>query len=79
MFDVVRDYVEMSKQKYGYNDEQALGMLFWHKYDLEKASRDLANFTPLTEKWTEEDKIAFQEAARVVGGDLNRLQKKVTN
>ncbi len=27
----------MSKEKYGYNAEQALGMLFWHKHDLDRA------------------------------------------
>lgn len=25
---------------------QALGMLFWHKHNLEKSLTDLANFTP---------------------------------
>lgn len=26
--------------------EQALGMLFWHKYDVSKATEDLSNFVP---------------------------------
>jgi hypothetical protein len=34
----------------GYNAEQAYGMLFWHKHDLEKAVIDLANFTPFPGK-----------------------------
>ena len=25
------EYIQISKEKYGYNAEQALGMLFWHK------------------------------------------------
>ena len=31
------DYIQVSKEKYGYNAEQALGMLFWHKHDLDRA------------------------------------------
>ena len=31
------EYIQVSKEKYGYNAEQALGMLFWHKHDLDKA------------------------------------------
>ena len=27
----VDEYIQISKEKYGYNAEQALGMLFWHK------------------------------------------------
>ena len=33
----VDEYIQVSKEKYGYNAEQALGMLFWHKHDLDKA------------------------------------------
>ena len=31
------EYIQVSKEKYGYNAEQALGMLFWHKHDLDRA------------------------------------------
>jgi len=31
------EYIQVAKEKYGYNAEQALGMLFWHKHDLDKA------------------------------------------
>ena len=33
----VDEYIQVSKEKYGYNAEQALGMLFWHKHDLDRA------------------------------------------
>jgi hypothetical protein len=33
----VDEYIQVAKEKYGYNAEQALGMLFWHKHDLDKA------------------------------------------
>ena len=30
------EFVQVAKEKYGYNAEQALGMLFWHKHDLDR-------------------------------------------
>ena len=33
----VDEYIQTAKEKYGYNAEQALGMLFWHKHDLDRA------------------------------------------
>ena len=53
----VDEYIQVSKEKYGYNAEQALGMLFWHKHDLDRAMQDLANFTPFPDEWTVEDKV----------------------
>ena len=31
------EFIQVAKEKYGYNAEQALGMLFWHKHDLDRA------------------------------------------
>ena len=31
LFSTVDEYIQISKEKFGYNAEQALGMLFWHK------------------------------------------------
>ncbi|CAG2161647.1 unnamed protein product [Oppiella nova] len=56
------DYLNVSKEKYSYNSEQALGMLCWHKFNLEKAMADLPNFTPFPDEWTVEDKVLFEQA-----------------
>ena len=47
----MEEYISLAKEKYGYNSEQALGMLFWHKHDLDKAMVDLSNFTPFPDEW----------------------------
>ena len=31
------EYIQVAKEQFGYNAEQALGMLFWHKHDLDRA------------------------------------------
>lgn len=69
----------MAKEKYGYNGEQALGMLFWHKHDLERAVMDLANFTPFPDEWTIEDKVLFEQAFQFHGKSFHRIRQMVSN
>jgi len=40
-------YLNVAKEQFGFNVEQALGLLFWHKYSIERAVEDLPNFCPL--------------------------------
>ncbi|XP_068121069.1 REST corepressor 1-like, partial [Hyperolius riggenbachi] len=56
------EYISVAKEKHGYNMEQALGMLFWHKHNIEKSLADLPNFTPFPDEWTVEDKVLFEQA-----------------
>lgn len=70
-------YICVAKEKYGYNGEQALGMLFWHKHDLERAVLDLANFTPFPDEWTEEDKVLFEQAFQFHGKSFHRIRQMV--
>ncbi|XP_076306389.1 REST corepressor 1-like isoform X1 [Tachypleus tridentatus] len=69
------EYIILAKEKYGYNAEQALGMLFWHKYDLEKALADLPNFTPFPDEWTVEDKVLFEQAFQFHGKSFHKIRQ----
>lgn len=69
------DYVTVAKDKHGYNVEQALGMLFWHKHNLDKSLTDLANFTPFPDEWSMEDKILFEQAYSSHGKSFKRIQQ----
>ena len=71
----VDEYIQISKEKYGYNAEQALGMLFWHKHDLDRAIQDLANFTPFPDEWTVEDKVLFEQAFQFHGKSFHRIRQ----
>lgn len=73
--DKLEDYIQVAKQKYGYNGEQALGMLFWHKHDLERALQDLSNFTPFPDEWTVEDKVLFEQAFQFHGKSFNKIRQ----
>ncbi|GLV35837.1 CoRest [Carabus blaptoides fortunei] len=69
------EYITLAKEKYGYNGEQALGMLFWHKHDLERAVLDLANFTPFPDEWSVEDKVLFEQAFQFHGKSFHRIRQ----
>ncbi|KAG5897149.1 hypothetical protein JTB14_020878 [Gonioctena quinquepunctata] len=71
----LEDYIVLAKDKYGYNGEQALGMLFWHKHDLERAMQDLANFTPFPDEWSVEDKVLFEQAFQFHGKSFHRIRQ----
>jgi len=69
------EYIQISKDKCGYNAEQALGMLFWHKHDLDRAIQDLANFTPFPDGWSVEDKVLFEQAFQFHGKSFHRIRQ----
>ncbi|CAH1718067.1 unnamed protein product [Chironomus riparius] len=71
----IEEYVDLANVRYGYNTEQALGMLFWHKHDLEKALLDLGNFTPFPEEWSKEDKVLFEQAFQFHGKCFHRIRQ----
>ncbi|PVD26346.1 hypothetical protein C0Q70_14017 [Pomacea canaliculata] len=71
----VDEYINIAKEKHGYNTEQALGMLFWHKHNIERALADLANFTPFPDEWTVEDKVLFEQAFSFHGKSFHRIRQ----
>ncbi|XP_016353944.1 REST corepressor 1-like [Sinocyclocheilus anshuiensis] len=71
----VDEYIAIAKEKHGYNMEQALGMLFWHKHNIEKSLADLPNFTPFPDEWTVEDKVLFEQGFSFHGKTFHRIQQ----
>ncbi|KAJ7990936.1 hypothetical protein DPEC_G00292050 [Dallia pectoralis] len=69
------EYITIAKEKHGYNMEQALGMLFWHKHNIEKSLADLPNFTPFPDEWTVEDKVLFEQGFSFHGKTFHRIQQ----
>lgn len=71
----IDEYVRTAQEKYGYNMEQALGMLFWHSYDLKSAMEDLCNFMPYPNEWSQEDEVLFEQAFQFHGKSFNRIRQ----
>ncbi|XP_014303211.1 REST corepressor 2 isoform X3 [Myotis lucifugus] len=68
-------YIAMGQGEARIHIEQALGMLLWHKHDVEKSLADLANFTPFPDEWTVEDKVLFEQAFGFHGKCFQRIQQ----
>jgi len=75
IFELVDNYLEVAKTKFHYSWEQALGLLFWHRYDVARALQDLGNFTPHPEEWTIEDKVLFEQAFQFHGKAFDRIRQ----
>uniref|UniRef100_UPI00358FB647 REST corepressor 1-like isoform X2 n=1 Tax=Myxine glutinosa TaxID=7769 RepID=UPI00358FB647 len=71
----LEEYITIAKEKHGYNVEQALGMLLWHKHSVERSFIDLANFTPFPDEWTVEDRVLFEQAFSFHGKSFHRIQQ----
>ncbi|XP_071790707.1 REST corepressor 1-like isoform X2 [Asterias amurensis] len=69
------EYICLAKERYGYNTEQALGMLFWHKHNVDKSLADLPNFTPFPDEWSVEDKVLFEQAFSFHGKSFHRIRQ----
>ncbi|CAG5119809.1 unnamed protein product, partial [Candidula unifasciata] len=71
----VDEYIRIAKDLHDYNMEQALGMLFWHKHNIERALSDLPNFTPFPDEWSVEDKVLFEQAFGFHGKSFHRIKQ----
>ncbi|KAK0052184.1 REST corepressor 3 [Biomphalaria pfeifferi] len=71
----VDEYIRIAKDLHDYNMEQALGMLFWHKHNIDRALSDLPNFTPFPDEWSVEDKVLFEQAFGFHGKSFHRIKQ----
>ena len=74
----IDQYVEGAITNFGYNTEQAHGMLFWHKYDIKLATADLANFTPGPDIWTAYEKTLFNKSLKTHKKNFGRIQQEMS-
>jgi len=60
-----------------FSDVQALGMLQWHKHNVDKALADLYNYSSYPDMWTIEDKVLFEQAFSVHAKNFQRFRSLV--
>lgn len=72
---VLEEFITKAKEKFFYNTEQALGMLSWHKFDLNRAYADLPNFVPYPNEWSVEDKVLFEQAYQFHEKQFNKIRQ----
>ncbi|PAA62179.1 hypothetical protein BOX15_Mlig023132g1, partial [Macrostomum lignano] len=71
--DQVANFVDLARDRFGYTTEQALGMLYWHKHNVELATVDLPNFIPYPDEWTNEEKVVFDQAFSFQGKQFHKI------
>ena len=71
----LENYLKSAVNDYGYSQEQALALLYWHKHDIKKAEVDLANFTPQASQWSPEDNVVFEQALNMQGKDFRKIRQ----
>lgn len=69
--------MNIAKEKFGYSTEQAMGILRWHKFNIEKALDDMPNYVPLTETWSAEERVLFEQAFSFQGKHFHRIKQMV--
>lgn len=60
----VNEFLLKSKEEANFTIDQALGMLFWRKYNFNKAFIDIQNYEIQTD-WAEEDSNRFEKAFKI--------------
>lgn len=68
-------YVDFARENYKYGEEQALGLLYWHGYNVDQALADLPNFAPTPNNWTVEDLVLFEQAFHFHGKNFQKIHE----
>ena len=75
----IEEYLRLATKDYHYSLEQAHGLLFWHKCNLEAAIQDMAKFTPVPSQWNSEERKMFSQSVKRnrkdKSPDLSEIQK----
>ena len=72
--DSLTKFIDFSRTKYGYREEQALGLLKCHRYNVEEAKQDLVNFVPYPDDWTQLEKQTFDHGFQEHGKRFSQNQ-----
>ena len=67
-------FIEYSRTKYGYREEQSLGLLVCHRYNVDDANSDLVNFVPYPDDWTALEKQTFELGFQEHGKNFHKIK-----
>jgi len=73
---LVKKFLLKSKEDANYTIDQALGMLFWRRYNFEKAFIDIKQYE-LLKNWTEKDCTKFEDAFKMHGKNFTSIRLMV--
>jgi hypothetical protein len=71
-------YIENAINQFSYTKEQAIVLLYWNRFNLEKTQEDLKRFVPKPNEWTHEEKILFEQAYGMYGKNFTKIRQVVS-
>ena len=60
----IQEFLQLATTEHGYSLEQAHGLLFWHKCNIEDARSDLTAYTPAPSQWNNEEREIFAQSVK---------------
>ena len=70
----VQEFLQLATTEHSYSLEQAHGLLFWHKCNIEEARSDLTAYTPAPSQWNNEEREVFVQSLKVHQDKENNSQ-----
>lgn len=76
-FIAVENYLRKAREQHRYSEEQALGMLLWHRHNLDSANADLPNFTQRPDDWLVEEQAIFRQGLVLYSKRFGEIQHQL--
>jgi len=70
----LEEFLFAARAKHSYSIDQALAILFYNEYNIEKTLGDMQMFVPIPDEWTSEDKVLFEQAFLFHGKNFNKIR-----
>jgi len=61
----IQEFLQLATTEHAYSLEQAHGLLFWHKCNIEEARSDLTAYTPAPSQWKNEEREIFAQSVKL--------------
>lgn len=78
LFVPVESYIQFSKEKSGFTEDQSLALLRWHEYNVEKAMEDQCTLEVCSDEWTQKEINRFESSMHPGAKKFFKLHRQLT-
>ncbi|KAK9892972.1 hypothetical protein WA026_023029 [Henosepilachna vigintioctopunctata] len=73
--EILENFIALSREKYFYTEEQVLGLLQFHQYDMDQVLLDIVNYSPINQEFSNHEKQMFEEGIRTYGKNFRKIKQ----